>query len=141
VSYPATDPAACPAPAGQAKPPHPAKRRDLLMNTAPDAAPLPRITVNLSAVRSHYTRATRCHTPAGRPVAVPPGVRDIPLLIAEIERLWELACDLHQRYADLRAAALATIAATETGEPDPLFYLRDELQARRPLRPSPRGRR
>jgi hypothetical protein len=111
------------------------------MNTASDSAPMPRITVNLSAIRGHYTRATRCHTPTGRRAALPPAIRDIPLLIAEIERLWELACDRHQRYADLRAAALATIAATQTDEPDPLFYLRDELGARRPLRPSPRGRR
>jgi len=32
-------------------------------------------------------------------------------------------------YQDLVAAARATLAADHDGEPDPLYYLRDELQA------------
>ena len=34
-----------------------------------------------------------------------------------------------RRYQDLVAAARATLAAADDGEPDPLYYLRDELQA------------
>jgi hypothetical protein len=40
---------------------------------------------------------------------------------------------------DLAAAALATIAAHQDGEPDPLSYLRDELRAQG--YPSHRSRR
>jgi hypothetical protein len=111
------------------------------MNTSPDPLRLPRMRVNPSIVREHYTRATRPHTPAVRRAAYHAALSDIPALVAEIERLWALACDRHQRYTDLRAAALATIAASDADEPDPLFYLRDELHAHRPVPPGPRGRR
>jgi hypothetical protein len=36
---------------------------------------------------------------------------------------------------------LACLAASEADEPDPLFYLRDELHAGRPQPPGSRGRR
>jgi hypothetical protein len=114
-------------------------------NPAPPQAPAPaawpRLQVNLAIVRGHYDYATRRHTPRARRYAHYLAIHDIPALVAEIERLWLLACDASQRHADLRAAALACIAASEASEPDPLFYLRDELHARRPLPPRPRGRR
>lgn len=47
---------------------------------------------------------------------------DTPALIAELT-------DARQHYANLAAAGLATLAAHSDGEPDPLFYLRDELAA------------
>jgi hypothetical protein len=53
---------------------------------------------------------------------------DIPALTTEITRIrGELA---HKRlnHANLAAAALATIAAHDDGDPDPLCYLRDELR-------------
>ena len=107
----------------------------------PAPAPWPRLQVNLSVVRGHYADATRRLAPRARRYSHYAAIRDIPALVAEIERLWTLVCDASQRDADLRAAALACIAASEAGEPDPLFYLRDELHARRPLPPRPRGRR
>jgi hypothetical protein len=36
------------------------------------------------------------------------------------------------RYADLLAAARAAVAASEDGESDPLWYVRDELDAQDP---------
>jgi hypothetical protein len=111
------------------------------MNGNPVPARLPRLEVNLSIVRSHYDYALRRHTPRARRFAHWVAIRDIPVLVAEIERLWEVACEASQRYSDLRAAGLACIAASEAGEPDPLFYLRDELHARPALPRSSRGRR
>jgi hypothetical protein len=107
----------------------------------PAPASWPRLHVNLSIVRGHYDYALRRHTSRARRYAHYLAIRDIPDLVAEVERLWRLACDASQGYADLRAAALASIAAYQADEPNPLFYLRDELHARRPLPPRPRGRR
>lgn len=110
------------------------------MTKIPAPAPWPRMKVNLAVVRSHYAYANRRHTPRTRRYAHFIAIRDIPALIAEIERLWNVACIARQRYADLRAAALACIAASEADEPDPLFYLRDELRAHAPQRTGQRGR-
>lgn len=111
------------------------------MTQTPAPVPWPRLKVNLAVVRSHYARANRLHVPRARRYAQFAAINDIPALIAEVERLWRLSCAASQRHADLRAAALACIAATDAGEPDPLFYLRDELRATSPQQPSPRGRR
>ena len=55
---------------------------------------------------------------------------DVPALGAVIARLTaELAATRMDR-ANLLAAMRATIAAHADGEPDPLYYLRDELDAR-----------
>jgi hypothetical protein len=101
----------------------------------------PRLLVNLPLIRSHYAYANRRHTPRERRLAAFIAIRDIPALITEIERLWAISCKTSQRYADLRAAALACIAASDAGEPDPFFYLRDELRASNPQQSSNRGRR
>jgi hypothetical protein len=108
-----------------------------MKNDSPPAH-LPRMHVNLAVIRGHYADAKRQGLRARGYVAYV-AIRDIPALVVEVERLWTLACDAQHRYADLRAAALACIAASEAGEPDPLFYLRDELHAHQP--PSSRGRR
>ena len=59
----------------------------------------------------------------------------IPLLCAEIGRLRvrlaRALTDLH----NLIAAARATLGAHADGEPDPLYYLRDELDAQGQLPP------
>ena len=52
-----------------------------------------------------------------------------PHLSAEITRLAAELAAARLDLANLAAAALATIAAHEDGEPDPLSYLRDELAA------------
>ena len=66
-------------------------------NPAPPQAPAPaawpRLQVNLSIVRGHYAYAMRRHTPRARRYAHYVAIRDIPALVAEVERLWTLACD------------------------------------------------
>jgi hypothetical protein len=54
---------------------------------------------------------------------------DTPALSAEIIRLRADLAGARLDRANLAAAALAAVAAHEEGEPDPLSYLRDELQA------------
>ena len=54
-------------------------------------------------------------------------LNDVPALTAEVQRL---DAELHSARLDranLLAAARATLAASQDGEPDPLSYLRDEL--------------
>jgi len=65
---------------------------------------------------------------------------DTPALSAEITRLRDELASTRLDRANLLAAALAVISAHLDGEPDPLSYLRDELQARGQLLPD-QGRR
>jgi hypothetical protein len=53
---------------------------------------------------------------------------DAPALSAEIIRLRAGLASARLDLANLAAAALATLAAHDDGEPDPLSYLRDELR-------------
>jgi hypothetical protein len=55
---------------------------------------------------------------------------DVPLLAAEITRLSTEVQNTRLDRANLHAAARATISAYHEGEPDPLSYLRDELDSR-----------
>jgi hypothetical protein len=54
---------------------------------------------------------------------------DVPVLIAEIIRLRREISARRLERANLAAAARATLAAGRDTEPDPLWYLRDELAA------------
>lgn len=54
---------------------------------------------------------------------------DTPILASEISRLHARLDATRLDQANLAAAALATVAAHHEGEPDPLSYLRDELNA------------
>jgi hypothetical protein len=56
-------------------------------------------------------------------------IRDIPILISEIERLLDLLAEVLVRHTNLRDAALATMTAYETGEADPLLQIRLVLSA------------
>ena len=67
-------------------------------------------------------------------------LNDVPLLVAEISQLAEELQDTRLDRANLLAAARATLAAHYEGDPDPLYYLRDELNARRSPPPDPGGR-
>jgi hypothetical protein len=61
--------------------------------------------------------------------SVPSLINDLADLVAELTRL---AGELEQAWLDranLRAAMRAALAAHADGEPDPLWYLRDELNA------------
>jgi hypothetical protein len=80
-------------------------------------------TVDQEAVRTHLHAARRRPTPA----AVWTAVADIPVLLAEIGRLARLLSRTRWDFADLLAAARATLAADHDGEPDPLTYLRDAV--------------
>ncbi|MCI0688507.1 MAG: hypothetical protein L0Y54_14915 [Sporichthyaceae bacterium] len=65
---------------------------------------------------------------------------DVPVLLAEIERSQRLLRIARRRLADLLAATRAALAAAAEGDPDPLTYLLDELDARDPLPPIGGGR-
>lgn len=56
-------------------------------------------------------------------------LNDVPALLAEVKRLAEEVQSARLDRANLLAAARATLAASRDGEPDPLYYLRDELDA------------
>lgn len=47
----------------------------------------------------------------------------------EIDRLTAELATARRRHHNLTAAARATLTAAADGEPDPLYYLRDELTA------------
>ncbi|GAA0335869.1 hypothetical protein NE235_14995 [Actinoallomurus spadix] len=89
--------------------------------TRPQRAPRP--TLDLNAVRTHLHEARSARVPVALWVAV----ADLPMLIAEVERLRSLLALARAQYAGLLAAARATVAAERDGEDDPLLYLRDEL--------------
>ncbi len=64
---------------------------------------------------------------------------DVPAVLAELQRTRaELEAARLDR-ANLLAAMRATIGAHADGEPDSLYYLRDELQARRERSQGHRG--
>ena len=65
----------------------------------------------------------------GTPLAAWTAIADIPLLLAEIDRLRILTTAARRQAANLLAAARATLGAHHDGEADPLSYLRDELAA------------
>ena len=63
---------------------------------------------------------------------------DLPALGAVIARLDAELADTRMDRANLLAAMRAALAAYADGEPDPMYYLRDELQARQ-VRPDGHG--
>jgi hypothetical protein len=71
----------------------------------------PRPLIDLEAIRTHLTTA----------------LDDIPTLLAEVRRLAALLARARTEFANLLAATRATLAAHRDGEPDPLWYLRDQL--------------
>lgn len=99
-------------------------------------APIP--TVNLEAVRTHFRTAMRYQTPTATWTAI----ADIPVLLVELERVLTLLTRSRTEFANLLAAAQATLAAdVDTDEPDPLTYLRDEVAVHRRANEDARGGR
>jgi hypothetical protein len=94
----------------------------------------PRPTLDLEAVRTHFRKALRYRTPTAMWTAI----ADIPVLLAEIERTLDLLTRARTEFANLLAAARATLAALDERETDPFSYLRDEVDAHRPA-PNERG--
>jgi hypothetical protein len=86
---------------------------------------VPRPSVDLDAVAVHHRTAEETRTPLTLWFAV----ADVPVLIAEVRSGRSLLAVVRADYADLLAAAQATLAADSDGETDPLWYLRDELTA------------
>ncbi len=80
-------------------------------------------------------RPPRTAEEARTPVTLWLAVADVPVLLAEVHRGRSLLALVRAEYADLLAAARATLAADRDGETDPLYYLRDELAARGQLPP------
>ena len=95
----------------------------------------PRPTINQEAVLSHLHAARLRPTP----VAIWTAVADIPVLLAEIDRLARLLSRTRWDFADLLAAARATLAADHDGEPDPLTYLRDAVTEHQAWNPPDEG--
>jgi hypothetical protein len=97
----------------------------------------PYVDIDLEEVMSRNDTAQ--HIIAGFATAMPTladicrflhdAVSDVPKLAAEITRLATELNNTRLDRANLLAAARATIAAYHDGEPDPLAYLRDELNA------------
>ena len=64
----------------------------------------------------------------------------IPALCDELDRLRRRLARTVANLQNLIAAARATLSAQADAEPDPLYYLRDELQAQGQLPPEHRER-
>ncbi|MBN6052600.1 hypothetical protein JYK22_11720, partial [Nonomuraea sp. RK-328] len=64
---------------------------------------------------------------------------DTPALVGEVTRLSAELATLRRHHANLIAAGQATLAAHHDGENDPLFYLRDELDAQHHADATPTG--
>lgn len=84
---------------------------------------IPRPTVDQEAIRSHLHAVRQRPTP----VIVWTVIGDVPVLLAEVDRLARLLTRARWDFADLLAAARATLSADRDGERDPLTYLRDAI--------------
>ena len=98
---------------------------------------IPNTTINLREVSTRNEHAR--HIVAGFSSAMPwltdiwgylqGALNDVPALAAEISRLSAELRDTRLDRANLLAAMRATLAAHADGEPDPMWYLRDALNA------------
>lgn len=98
--------------------------------------------MNLNLEEVTTRNKTARHVVAGFSAAMPTlaeiwrlletALSDVPALSAEVARLSAEVQHTRLDRANLLAAARATIAAYHEGEPDPLSYLRDELDAHGP---------
>ncbi|QFG26522.1 hypothetical protein [Actinomadura sp. WMMB 499] len=66
---------------------------------------------------------------------------DTPVLLSEVNRLVAELVKVRRDRANLVAVARAALSAERDAEPDPLYYVRDELRAQGHLPPESRGRR
>jgi hypothetical protein len=117
-----------------------------VITTTEHRTPPPIVDLQEAATRNHAAR----HIIAGFSTAAPTlaeiwqqleaALADTPALSAEITRLRAELAGTRLDRANLLAAARAVITAHLDGEPDPLSYLRDELQARGQLPADPGSR-
>jgi hypothetical protein len=102
--------------------------------------------VNLQEALTRYTNAIRMLNSSpilrilfhARTVVIVAALDAIPGLCQEIQHLRALIAVASIDHANLVAAARSTLLAERDGEPDPLWYLRDEL-AERGQFPRPHG--
>jgi hypothetical protein len=101
--------------------------------------------IDLQEAAETYTAAQLSHlakawlrTPSGRKTAN--ALDLIPALVSHISRLRERLAHALTDLSNLTAAARATLGAQRDGETDPLYYLRDELQAQGQLPPDEQDR-
>ena len=98
----------------------------------------PDFTASLPAIyaRNDHARQVIAGFTAAMPAAtelwqqVDTALGDVPALGAVITRLTAELAELRMDRANLLAAMRAAVAAQADGETDPLYYLRDELDAR-----------
>jgi hypothetical protein len=83
---------------------------------------------DLQEVANRHDTATAVVDTLGR------ALDTIPFLSAELARLRRRLATTFNDFNDLLAAARATLSAHADGEEDPLYYLRDELNAQGHLR-------
>ncbi len=95
----------------------------------------PRPTLDLEAVRTHFRNALRYRTPTAMWTAL----ADIPVLLVELERVLDLLTRARTEFANVLAAARATLNAADDRESDPLGYLRDEVADHAPIPTAPAG--
>jgi hypothetical protein len=117
----------------------------VILTTQPDDYP----DIDLQEVANTYDQATTAarrsrlartwlHTQTGRKTAH--ALSLIPVLADQLRRLRERLVHALSDLGNLTAAARATLGAQRDGETDPLYYLRDELQAQGQLPPDEQER-
>jgi hypothetical protein len=100
------------------------------------SAPEPGISLHVVYARNDHARLIIAGFMSAIPSApemwsqVDRALADVPALGAVIGRLAGELADTRMDRANLLAAMRATLAAHADGEPDPLYYLQDELDAR-----------
>jgi len=100
------------------------------------SAPEPGISLHLVYARNDHARRVIAGFASAMPAAsemweqVDRALADVPAMGAVIARLAAELADTRMDRANLIAAMQAAIGAHADGEPDPLYYLRDELSAR-----------
>jgi hypothetical protein len=99
-------------------------------NRMPNDSDHPRPVLDEEAIWKHLNTALNSRTG----LDVWTAVADLPVVLAEVQRLRRLLAWTRIEHANLLAAARATLAAQSDGEEDPLYYLRDEVAAQREAR-------
>ena len=87
----------------------------------------PFTTIDQEAIANHHRAAHE----RPDPTTVWTAVADIPVMLAEIQRLSILLSRNRCDFADLLAAARASLGAERDGEADPFIYLRDQVAEHR----------
>jgi hypothetical protein len=100
------------------------------------SAPESGVSLHLVYARNDHARSIIAGCMSAMPVAsqmwqqVDRALADVPVMGAAIARLAAELADTRMDRANLLATMRAAIGAHADGEPDPLYYLRDELNTR-----------